>query len=219
MRKINKNEPPDSFVKWIKKKPNDKTENQWFRSLYEQKKWSIVSDLLKHNAKEQFYLCAYCCGSISGEGCDTVNEHVEARSTAQQRSLDHKNIVASCRTKNQCDDAHKNQTFSLTPLMDECETELQFNISGRVVGLTDRAIETIRVLNLGDKEKNNKALIEKRRQLSNNLMWSNGINPTEGLEDDDLLRSLVEDFITPKNDRLDPFAPVVANILRNWIVD
>jgi hypothetical protein len=78
--------------------------------------------------------------------------------------------------------------------MTECETELRFKISGRVEGLTDRAGVTIRVLNLGDDEKNNRALIEKRKQLSNALLWENVINPDDGLEDDEILNILISDL-------------------------
>lgn len=217
MRKITKGEPPESFANWVRRKPKNMDENQWFQALYEQKQWQVVSDLSSHNAAEQFYLCAYCCDCITGETTDTVNEHVEARAVATRRSLDHNNIVASCKTKNQCDSAHKSQVFTLTPLMDECETELKFKISGRVEGSTDRARETIQVLNLGDNEVNNKSLIEKRKQLSHSLMWSNGINPTNGLEDEELLLAVIDDLMTPKDGKLEAFAPVVANILRNWI--
>lgn len=218
MRKITKGEPPESFIDWVKRKPKDKNENQWFQALQKQEKWKVVSDLSRHNSAEQFYLCAYCCDRITGERADTVNEHVEARAVVPRRSLDHTNIVASCKTKNQCDSAHKSQVFTLTPLMDECETELKFKISGRVEGSTDRARETIQVLNLGDNEANNKSLIEKRKQLSHNLMWSNGIDPAEGLEDEELLLDVIDDLMTPKDGKLEAFAPVVANILRNWIV-
>lgn len=217
MRKITKSLPPQSFVEWVRRKPNDSNENQWFEELYNQKQWNIVGDLSNHNASEQYYLCAYCCDRISGSNIDTVNEHVEARAITPNRSLDYTNIVASCKTKNQCDSSHKSQHLPLTPLMDECESELKFKISGRVEGASARAIESIRVLNLGDTEHNNKALIEKRKQLSHNLLWMNGIKPAEGLEDDDLLQDLIADLLTPKNGILEPFAPVVANILRNWI--
>lgn len=216
MRKIIKSLPPQSFVEWVNRKPKNNDENQWFQELYKQKQWSIVNDLSSHNAREQFYLCAYCCDKISGSNTDTVNEHVEARDIEPTRSLDYTNIVASCKTKNQCDGSHKNQPLPLTPLMNECESELKFKISGRVEGLSERAKESIRVLNLGDAEHNNKALIEKRKQLSHNLLWTNGITPEEGLEDDDLLEDLIRDLLTPKNGLLEPFAPVVANILSNW---
>lgn len=218
MRKITKGETPESFANWVRHKPNNMNENQWFQELYVQKQWGIVSDLSRYNAQEQLYLCAYCCASVSGESKDTVNEHVEARSLASRRSLDHTNIVASCKTKGQCDASHASQPLPLTPLMDECETEFKFKINGRVEGLTARAIESIRVLNLGDDEKNNKALIEKRKQLSHNLFLVNGLDPSDGLEDEELLRSVIDDLLTPVDGKLEPFAPVVANILRTWIM-
>ncbi|MDJ0620644.1 MAG: hypothetical protein QNJ63_28575 [Calothrix sp. MO_192.B10] len=101
--------------------------------------------------------------------------------------------------------------------MMECETELRFKISGRVEGLSDRATITIQVLNLGDDEKNNRALIEKRKQLSNVLLLANGVDTDEGLEDEELLEMLIDDLAQPQNDHLEPFAPVVINILRNWL--
>jgi hypothetical protein len=71
-------------------------------------------------------------------------------------------------------------------------------------------------LNLGDHEKNNRALIEKRRQLSNALLWINGVDPDEGLEDDELLEMLIDGLVQPQQGQLEPFAPVVINILRGW---
>ncbi len=105
----------------------------------------------------------------------------------------------------------------LTPFMSECETDFRFQISGRVIGLTDIAKETIRVLNLGDSEKNNKSLIEKRKQLSNTLLFQNGIDPTDGLEEDDLIEMVICDLETPRDGKLESFSPVVVNILRNWM--
>ncbi len=216
MRKIIKSPPPKSFLDWVRVKPNDKDENQWFSTLYHEKRYEILDDLKKHNTREQFYLCAYCCTRIDGKE-DTRNEHVEARDIAPNRSLDYTNIVASCKTKKQCDSSHDNQSLPLTPLMNECESELKFNISGRVEGTSERAKESIRVLNLGDTEHSNKALIEKRKQLSHNLLWTCGIDPAQGLEDDDLLHVVIKDLLTPQNGILEPFAPVVANILSNWL--
>lgn len=217
MRRIIKGNPPDSFMRWVRRKPKDRNENQWFEELYEGKHWDVVSALSEHNAKEQYYLCAYCCTGISGASVDTVNEHVEARGIAPRRSLDHHNIVASCKNRNQCDAAHKSQALPLTPLMDECETELKFKVSGRVEGLTDRAVEAIRVLNLGDHERSNKALIGKRKQLSDTLLFANGLYPDQPFDDELLLMEVIQDLLTPKDGKLEEFAPVVANILRHWI--
>jgi hypothetical protein len=78
-------------------------------------------------------------------------------------------------------------------------------------------IEAQKVLNLGDHEKNNRALIEKRKQLSSALIWANGIDPNGGLEDEELLKMLIDDLSQPPRGPLEPFAPVVLNILQSWL--
>ncbi len=212
MRAISKGPEPSSLTSWKKRNPHgvyddlDKTEEGRM----------IRATIREHALKEQFYLCAYCCQRIQDiSACH--NDHVEAQHLNHRRTLDFSNIIASCNTSNQCGDAHKSHHLPLTPLMTECETELRFKISGRVEGLSDRAIQMIRVLNLGDREKSNRALIEKRKQLSNALLWRNGINPDEGLEDEELLGMLIEDLSQPQQGQMEPFTPVVVNILRNWL--
>jgi uncharacterized protein (TIGR02646 family) len=176
----------------------------------------VRATIRDHALNEQFYLCAYCCKRIQEiNACH--NEHVEAQKLNPGRTLDFSNIVASCNTPNQCGDAHKSQHLPLTPLMAECETELRFKISGRVEGLSDRAIVTIQVLNLGDHERNNRALIEKRKQLSNALLWTNGVDPDKGLEEEELLDMLIGELSQPQKERMEPFTPVVINILRSWL--
>lgn len=172
----------------------------------------------KASSKEQFYLCAYCCQPISGESKDTINEHVEARNIAPNRSLDYSNIVASCKTKKQCDSAHGSQELPLTPLMDECETELKFKINGRVEGLTDRAIKTIQVLNLGDHETNNKSLVHQRKLAFHNVLLVNELdqNETEIVEDE-LLEILKSDLEQIKDGHLAPFATVVSKMIDSWL--
>ena len=210
MRKINKrNQEPQSLTRFKRTRPN---------ADYNDLGYQEREDIRLSCLQEQFYLCAYCCAAIKDIN-DSMNEHVEARRLAPNRSLDYTNIVASCKTLNQCDKAHDSQPLPLTPFMDECETQLKFKISGRVEGLTPDAKDSIRVLNLGDTEQNNRSLIEKRKQLSHALLLTNGIDPKDGLDDDELLESVIADLLEPDNGRLEPFAPVVVNILRGWLVD
>ncbi|WP_212768787.1 TIGR02646 family protein [Pectobacterium versatile] len=208
MRRITKGAEPVSLTAWKRANPTGR---------YDDLIPAARQDIRDACTKEQFGLCAYCCRPISGDHQDTMNEHVQARNSAPQRSLDFTNIVASCKTPDQCDAAHGSQSFSLTPLMAACETELQFMISGRITGTTSRAQDTIRVLNLGDSETHNKKLIETRKQAINTILWTNGIEPDEGLEDDELLQSIINDLCTPKNGLLEPYAPVLVNILRGWL--
>lgn len=103
--------------------------------------------------------------------------------------------------------------------MPECETELRFMLSGRVKGKTPRATDAIRVLNLGDHEENNKALIEKRKNLVEQLIWRKAGNGPEDLsiEDPEILEMLIDDLSQPVDGRLEGFAPVLVNILRNYL--
>ncbi|MGX9699298.1 hypothetical protein ACWYXK_20200 [Janthinobacterium lividum] len=208
MRKINKGNEPESLQKWKKANP---------LGVYSELSAIERKDIRETNAAEQYFLCGYCCAAISGNSTDTMNEHVEAQKIAPNRTLDFSNIIASCRSPGNCDATHGSQPLPLTPFMPECEVELRYMLSGRVEGLSERAKETIRVLNLGDKESSNKALIEKRKSLCNALLWSNGIDPAEGLEDDDLIMSVIESLLQPHEQRLEPFAPVLANIMKNWL--
>lgn len=169
------------------------------------------------NTKAQYYLCAYCCCEISGGQADTMNEHVVAQSVDDTRTLDFDNIVASCTTRNQCDQSHGSQLLPLTPLMDECETEIKYMLSGRVFGNTQRAKETIRVLNLGDDERNNISLIGKRKQFIDAMLYANGVDPSEGLEDDELIEIVLEDIQKVEGGKMRPFAPALANVLRGWL--
>lgn len=211
MRKIEKRDEPASLTAFKRRALNGRYYD--LSSLERQ-------DIRIACTEEQLYLCAYCCQAISGENSDTINEHIEAQKLAPNRTLDYTNIVASCRKPNQCDASHGSQSLLLTPLMLECETELRFRMSGRVEGLTDRARDAIRVLNLGDNENNNKALIEMRKQMIDSLIWEHyGDDPNNLMleEDNDVLRLLVDELLLPKAGKLTPFAPVLANLLRNRI--
>jgi uncharacterized protein (TIGR02646 family) len=216
VRKITKGNEPASFAEWCRDKPPEQNMNDRFKQLHRDERWDIIHDLSRSCAAEQYFLCCYCCGDIS-DGSFRMNEHVKARKTYPELSLDYGNIAASCKNRNQCDKAHGYKELPLTPFMDECETELKFYISGRVKGLTPRAEETIRVLNLGDNEINNKTLVAKRKQLSLELLYEQGLYPDDPIDDEALLNDVISDLLSPVDGKLKPFAPVVANILRGWI--
>ncbi len=204
MRKINKGAEPECLTQW--KQNNPKSSYAVLSESAPELRKTIRQSLLT----EQYHLCAYCCKPLKNiEDCH--NEHVEAQSTHPKRTLDYNNLVASCNTSKQCGDAHKSKQLYLTPLMLECETELKFKLSGRVEGLTERAKEMIDILNLGDK---NIALIEYRMQLITSLLRNNKIDNTE---DEETLEMFIEDLQCSEDGKLQPFAPVVVNILRGWL--
>ncbi|MDM8568744.1 retron system putative HNH endonuclease [Thiotrichales bacterium HSG1] len=163
MQKINKGKEPEKLTRWKHRNPTN-----CYKNLTEKERQSIRQICLK----EQYYLCAYCCYSISME--DSHNEHIQPQSIESKQTLNFHNIVASCEKPNQCGKAHGKKIMSLTPLMIECETELKYYLSGKVKGTTERATNTINILNLGD---GNKALINKRKQLVDALIYRYGERP------------------------------------------
>lgn len=204
MRKIVKGQEPESLTDWKHKHP---------RKKYEDLSHIERQDIRQACAAEQYYLCAYCCKEISGNNKDTNNEHIESQDDAPNRTLDFSNIVASCITKKQCNASHGSKHLPLTPLMDECETELEFRLTGQVIGLTDRAKTTINVLNL-----NNEKLVEIRKQIIDDMLLINGIDNPIDVEDDDLLLSVAEDICSiGNNGKMEAFSPVIANAIKTWV--
>lgn len=213
MRKIDKGQEPASLTVFKRQHPHAR-----YHDLPDDEEGQAIRQHIREACTaEQFHLCAYCCQEISGANEDTMNEHVEAQALAPNRTMDFTNLVVSCRTPKQCDAAHGSQPLPLTPLMQECETELRFRWSGRVEGLTARAKEAIRVLNLGGTEHSNRGLIERRKQLVDSLIWAKGEDPAQlpDLEDPVLLQILIDDLNQPEEGKLKPFAPVLVNILRD----
>ncbi len=167
---------------------------------------------------EQYYLCAYCCKEIGAALHDCMNEHILPRQHFPQYSFDFNNIVASCTAKGSCDDVKDNQEIALTPLSPRCETEFEFNISGKIVGLTNDAKQTIDVLKLGDSLQQNKKLVEMRQQAINNFLMSQSIDSNDvEVVDDELLTLLVDDLQLPVDGKLQPFAPIIIKALEKWV--
>jgi len=203
VRKITKGEEPKSLTRWKRKNPG-----KYYKELDCETRQAVRSDCFA----EQFGLCAYCCKRINENNC--INEHVIAQHIDSRLSLDHGNIVASCNTRNQCDDSHGSQPLPLTPLMDECENELRFRFYGKIEGLTGRAEQSIKVLNL-----DNRALRNIRKQMIDGLIFIHGSHPDEiELLDNDLMELMIEELGHVDDDeRLSAFAPVLVNILHQLI--
>ena len=204
MRKINKGTDPHTITIWKRKHP---------QHTYADLTATIRQDIRKQCVEEQFCLCAYCCASIKNTPASCHNEHLDAQGNAPQKTLDYGNMVASCNANNQCGKAHKNQPLSLTPLMNACETELKFYLTGRVKGLTPRADNAITVLNL-----NHPALVETRKQLVEALIYEMGEEPKNIVVlDDDLLEVFLYYMCLLGEECLRPFSPVLVNIVKSWL--
>ncbi|WP_024697948.1 retron system putative HNH endonuclease [Pseudomonas avellanae] len=195
---------------------------QWTRSNKGKKYADLtdredIKDAIRHTCvREQHGLCAYCCRRITLEKTSAHNEHIEAQSLAPNRTLDFQNIVASCNQPGQCGKAHGHQLLRLTPLMVECEAELQFELSGLVGGKTERAQDCIKVLNLGGDQAANRGLIGERKAMINTLLYPHGMDASGlSLEGDDLLDLLHDELLlVDESQQLQAFSPALINVIR-----
>lgn len=206
MRKITKGHEPAALTQWKRVHPKGR-----YPELTHEERSAIRQACIE----EQYGLCAHCCDAITPNSAH--NEHVEAQREAQNRTVDFSNIVASCNRLKQCGDAHAHQPLPLTALMDECETELKFYISGRVEGLSPRAITSIQVLNLGDSREKNRALFNDRRDIISALLFNSGMDGSDlAIENIDLLTIIEEELQQPnENGQLKPFSPILINVIRH----
>ncbi|MGP0012869.1 retron system putative HNH endonuclease [Pseudomonas sp.] len=208
MRRIDKDVEPQVLVRWRRSSGELR-----YPDLSPEERRAIRSACLA----EQYGLCAYCCQSITLD--DSHNEHVEAQDRAPNRTLDFSNIVASCQQPDQCGRGRGPRPLALTPLMEECETELKFYLSGLVEGRTERAKACVETLNLGHTDESNRGLVGARKTLVDALIYAQGSQPGELLyEDEEILGMILEDLQTPNAEqRLQPFSPVLVNVIRQLL--
>ena len=148
---------PSEIAKWINKnKPKKWNLSQDYRDGYD-----ILCAQLR---QEQYGLCCYCCRPLQSQ---VTIEHLKSRDKHTKLTFDYYNLLVSCKEPKQCDSAKGNQDIALTPLMTECDDELNINLAGELIANTDRAKEAITILNL-----NNETLCGKRRRMIDNIKFT-----------------------------------------------
>ena len=139
---------PVQVEDWVKnEKPNGWTLGKDCKDGYE-----ILREQLR---PEQKNLCCYCCQALETQ---VTIEHVKSRNLYPALTYDYNNLLLSCKTPKQCDNAKGNQELDLNPLMIECDIEIKINLAGELESKSTRAEQAITILNL-----NNPTLCNKRK--------------------------------------------------------
>lgn len=141
MRRIIKDEPPEFWVRFLRKNPG---------ILYKDiKDRDVLEKLHEYLVKEQQYLCCYCCKRIESDNIH--NEHIKPQKTYGYLSTDYQNIVGSCQTKDTCGrqkSSKYEETLFVSPLDEDCENHFYYNPDGTVAGITKKGKYTVELLNL-----------------------------------------------------------------------
>lgn len=148
---------PDNIQKWVKKN-NPK---QWNLS---QDYWEGYESLREQLRQEQHGLCCYCCQALQPKA--TI-EHLKSRKNHPKFTYDYTNLLLSCQTPKQCDNAKGHQELPLTPLMQECDSEIKINLAGELTATTPRASQAIDILKL-----NTTTLCRKRQRKIDEIKFT-----------------------------------------------
>ena len=93
---------PVQVEDWVKnEKPNGWTLGKDYKDGYE-----ILREQLR---PEQKNLCCYCCQALETQ---VTIEHVKSRNLYPALTYDYNNLLLSCKTPKQCDNAKGNQEFA-----------------------------------------------------------------------------------------------------------
>ena len=164
MKYIQKNVPPISFEKY------KKTEGASFKDLYDNQT-NIKGDLKKSLIAEQGGICCYCGAQINQN--NSVIEHFkpQAKDCFPELQLEYCNLLASCsggqceRQTNKkfplsCDAKKENRLIEVSPIDPNCESYFEYDDEGNIYGITSKAQQAIKVLNL------NNAFIKNQRKAA-----------------------------------------------------
>ena len=162
MKRIVKNPEPPTFVEWKEEWRRNGIEPGWGEFDGKPIKQTVKTALLE----EQGYLCCFCeCRVGLGDGSIA---HFRAQSEDRESSLEYGNLLYSCEEKPKkdkipqtCNQAQDKEMPPISPLDEDCETHFAYDPDGNILGKTDKARETIRILNLNG----SKQLCESRRAV------------------------------------------------------
>lgn len=206
MQFIEKQSPPDEFVKYKRK------DGASYRDL-SQNSIEVKTCLRTSLLEEQGYICCYCGINIRAD--ESIIEHVKDQDHHPQLQLEYNNLACSCkggqdkRNNNPlyplfCDANKNNQEIFVSPLELNCNDRFVFDDAGNIFGLDEGAEKTISILNLDNVKLKNqrKNAIDAYRYLEDeDTNWSEELLLTES-------RSTDNSFL--------PFCFVTSNYIKKY---
>ena len=146
MRRIIKsNRQPDFFREWKSNYRRNTKSSATYPDLNRNR--TIFLALKETIKKEQFYLCCYCCNTLSENGCHI--EHFVPRSVDRSSQLDYHNMFVSCNgyvqdistiDRESCGHRRFNwydRNLIVSPMDPECEKIFIFLSNGEIISEAD----------------------------------------------------------------------------------
>lgn len=208
MRRINKGNEPVSLTNFRITNPSLSYSDLTNGNV------QVRQDIRESCVREQHFICAYCCASITLTSCH--NEHIipQTDTLGVTLTLDYNNIVASCESINHCGHKKGNQLINLTPLNLNCENDIVYQLNGKMTHRTPDAQQTISVLNL-----RNGGLVNKRKNIIDLILFEyvDDINDLK-IENREYLEEIINELSIPDEmGKLEAFSPVIVNVIKQFI--
>ncbi len=170
MKRIIKDEPPESFDRW---KKNTQHGNQWDAIHNQPCKQVLVAAL----RREQGNLCCYCERQLK-DGKTEV-EHFREKSNHPKQTFDYENLHASCNGGSDracCNQKRQNKSYEkmLSPLAEDVEQRFTYDTQGYMKPADPKdeiALSTIEILGL-----NCQKLVRHRREVYRTLKERQNMN-------------------------------------------
>lgn len=201
MRHIKKSSEPKKYSDWRKK---NKPQN--YGELSPEIKQHVKQALLT----EQYHLCCYCEKSINIE--NTTIEHLLPKDKSPQKQLDYSNFLASCNSKNHCNQKRGNEPLEVNPLQKDIESKFQFFLTYRnrktpVINIKGNE-QVIKTLNLNDN-----TLQRQRGKTLLGLTALYGCFDVNTLDTEDVKKIVESISNADENGKLQEFATAILQVL------
>lgn len=215
MKYINKNQPPDSFLKW-KNSENENWQPTW-DNFQKPEKASVHNSLLK----EQGFICCYCQQRITIKNSHI--EHFKPRNQYPDLTLDYNNLIASC--QGECETiplipvhcGHKKgewyqENLMVSPLENDCSNFFRYTEDGQILPTTipnkeAAAKTTIEKLDLN---------IDKLRKMRSKAI-EGCLEDIENLKKSQI-KKLIDYFAKPnENDEYEQCVSTIIYILKKYL--
>lgn len=149
-------------------------------------------ELWAHLLREQGRLCAYCGGKIKIH--EVRIEHLCPKSVHRNKTLSYHNLVAVCqgglgKANTHCDVKKGNKPIYVFPTHEVCEESYEYEVDGKIKGISEAASDTIEVLNLNNVPK----LVEGRKNVVESELET-FIEEIKHLNDDEFFKRIEEEI-------------------------
>lgn len=178
-------------------------------STYDEVGPDLKNDIKMSCMQEQGGLCAYCYRKISLSQSNI--EHVVPRHKNSKLQLEYGNMVASCVSKNTCNQRRGNKDLPSTPFEDSW-TGVELNYSGEFSYQNNNVEEAFNILNVGNE--NGNLVADRKKFIEDQLNTLSCYQDNFKGANEGLLHTALEALYIDQNGSYLKYGPFMEDLLK-----